>query len=359
MTYAPSQLRLRPIHRVGVASLALFLSSCSGLRTENGETIPLLNALFSSGRTSVAPSGENAPGSRAAERLIDSARVTERLIAVAADPEYQSPPGDDGREEPLPAGPEAPADTPSETDSATPSLPLRIGDIFRVTPSAGMDRQYGLFDGVDEDAEGNAWAELDNIAPGQSYRIPLTISQDELEQLRQTTPGDRVLPTRSVALDFESRERKADTSRLSRLLTLSRNEQEEAGRPEEFRRMLGEIRDRVAQGETLHIVTGVTESEELLASFPGAPVGRRDEEPVGNAVEAMFPQLGDLDAEKANDKIRITRQPAIYWNVEMKPLRLDENGDLAIAGEPAREASNPSRESGASDGPTDRDHPAL
>ena len=96
------------------------------------------------------------------------------------------------------------------------------------------------------------------------------------------------------------------------------------------------MKKRLRSGERLHLVTAVSESALVRASYPGAPVGRRDAEPILNAVQAHFPHLRPLQAERNGDAIEITGAPRLLWKFDSRELRLEDDqiriGEASVTG---------------------------
>ncbi len=214
------------------------------------------------------------------------------------------------------------------------SAKINIGDIFSEKKGMRIRKSASINDAFEDDNNEAKKGFFSSITKTESYKVPLTISQEELGELKQKVKKSSPLPSRSVALDFESRKRSAKPEDLEILFgkltsgsvpELEKNKKTEA----KLNQRLTETKERLAKGEKLYVVTGVTESDALSANYPGAPVGTRDAEPIKNAVETMFPQLDELEASKDGEKVSISREPSLYWGFEARELSL-ENDQIVI-----------------------------
>lgn len=311
-------------------------ASCStpqALKT-NGEPEPLLNLLFASKK-----------------QVDDEAETKKRLIQIAAAPESQGPIDGEGLEVPeaplpdnyelveegsKPALPGANNDRTvgNNRSQGKPSGPIFLGDIFSNRDGMRLEKTVSIGESMQKRGKSANNDVFGKIAKSETYRVPLTITQDEILQLKQKTMTERTLPTRSVALDFESRKRSATPEDLELLFgKLTAGSGGELGGNQDIEKEVSEnlrvAKERLKKGERLYVVTGVTESDKMIADYPGAPVGNRDAEPIKNAVETMFPQLEGVKAEKHGEKIEIRRDPGIYWGFEARELKL-ENDQIVI-----------------------------
>lgn len=199
-------------------------------------------------------------------------------------------------------------------------LSVSPGDIFTENAGPVLNKELSLADSLSEEQRK---ALFRNFTSAGTTRVPMTISTSEMAALREQAKanGDEVaLPSRSVALDFRAYTYAAESAKLERLLEGSGEEQEKT---------IQEIKDRIRKGEKLYVITSVTESETLRATYPGAPVGKRDAEPIRNAVQQLYPHLRNLEAEKQDRSITISGSPRVLWEFEAKELKVD-NDKLVI-----------------------------
>lgn len=162
--------------------------------------------------------------------------------------------------------------------------------------------------------------------------VPLTLSQEEIVEITTQTEGRIALPTRSVALDFRTLRQEIDPKKLEsyfREISVSQSPSEAGANREVLSDSLAEVKSRMEQGEEFFVITSVTSSESLRATYPGAPVGRRDAELILNMLSTLYPHLDQLAAKQENGAIVVTRDPKIFWEFEASPLVL-ENGQIKI-----------------------------
>jgi len=208
---------------------------------------------------------------------------------------------------------------------------INIGDIFSEKEGMRLHKAASVSDAVDSESQKGFFS---SITKTESYKVPLTISQEELAELKRKAKKDAPLPTRSVALDFESKKKSAKPEDLELLFgrltagSVPELKQDKAAE-DKLNKRLKETKARLAKGEKLYVVTGVTESDSLSAKYPGAPVGNRDAEPIKNAVETMFPQLDELEATQSGEKVELSRDPGLYWGFEAREIKL-ENDQIVI-----------------------------
>jgi len=176
---------------------------------------------------------------------------------------------------------------------------------------------------------------LKEFSDSSKARIPVTLSRTELADLARQIPPDISLPTRSVALDIRRETHTLDPRRFDPLLVqiASGNGAKVIRSPDRLARLekqIGEVKRRLAKGEKLHLITSVGESSVVHATYPGAPVGKRDAELIRNAVAMFYPHSGKLTAEKTSAGIELTGSPQIVWEYETRELRLE--GDRVAVG---------------------------
>lgn len=179
---------------------------------------------------------------------------------------------------------------------------------------------------------------LNEFTVSKTTRVPLTLSRAELAELEKEADQDLSLPTRSVALDFRRETHLLEPDRFEALLSrIEEGKSAGAIAPVErlalLRKQLADVKRRLERGDELHLVTSVGESSVVHATYPGAPVGKRDAAPIRNAVALLHPHAGELEAEKTANGIELTGAPRIVWEFETRELRLDQ-GRLVTAPAP-------------------------
>lgn len=207
---------------------------------------------------------------------------------------------------------------------------ISIGDIFSENIGPILNKRVSLADALP--AEGRERL-IDQISTEREVRVPMTLSQDEITALREEANPAAPFPTRSVALDFKTRTRTADEAMLERLFASA-----EAGEAPDgidkanAKSGMSDVKKRLQTGERLFTIVAVTESDKLEATYPGAPLGSRDAEPIRNAVGLLYPHLDSLEAQKEGEAVVITRDHGIYWEFDARELKLEE-GKIVIDGE--------------------------
>jgi hypothetical protein len=176
---------------------------------------------------------------------------------------------------------------------------------------------------------------LNAFAVSTTARVPLTLSRSELAELARNVPAEVELPTRNVALDFRKETHTVDPNLFAALLNrIESGESAGTIAPEArlaaLRKQIAEVKRILRDGGTLHLVTSVGESSVVDATYPGAPVGKRDATPIRNAVEWLYPHSGEVSAEKTADRIELSGSPRIVWDYEVRELRLE--GDRLVPG---------------------------
>jgi hypothetical protein len=235
----------------------------------------------------------------------------------------KSAPGPAGNSEAAPNGWRSPGLAP---DSVNP------GDVFSETRGPYLRKVMSLLDELPPKDRNPL---LNGFTVSTTARVPLTLSRSELAELAKHAPAGVLLPTRNVALDFRKETHTVDPDRFATLLNRiaageSAGTTAPAGRLASLRKQVEEVKRRLRDGETLHLVTSVGESSVVDATYPGAPVGKRDAAPIRNAVELLYPHSGEVSAEKTADRIELTGSPRIVWEFEARELRLD--GDRIVPG---------------------------
>lgn len=259
-------------------------------------------------------------------RKSDPATTRDALQQIADSPAAQLPAI--YRAEPVELSPED-EESGWESDGLHPHE-VHPGDIFVERDGARLRKLFSVCDGLDEDSRRS---ELSRYASTAVERMPVTLSRAELLELEKSKPGDQTFPTRSVALDVRSSTHTLDPGRFQELLAEIEKSRKGDARQQRLRAQLREVKSRLARGEELQIVTAVTESAEVLASYPGAPVGKRDADPVRNAILAAFPHLGNPLAEKVEDKIRVSGQPRLVWEFDSEAFTIERDRLVLAAAE--------------------------
>ncbi len=203
---------------------------------------------------------------------------------------------------------------------------ISIGDIFSENSGPVLNKQLSIADELPGEERQNL---IEKISSERDTRVPMTLSQSEIAALRDEANPTKPFPTRSVALDFKTKTRSADVAKLEKLFVSAEN-----GELPVAKEKMSQVKKRLSSGERLFTIVGVTESEKMEATYPGAPVGSRDAEPIRNAVEVLYPHLDSLDAEKKDNAVEITREHGIVWEFEARELKL-EGERIVIDEEPA------------------------
>ncbi|MEM1441439.1 MAG: hypothetical protein AAGF67_03800 [Verrucomicrobiota bacterium] len=325
---------------------ALLLSSCSNAKKRKGDLaeIGLLGALKSEPvltETTVERLQEIAddPSSSLDDDstdLLDLAFAEEEEATVEAEMEVEeaAPEPEFAEEEPL-ATPAPLQETDRlvaewEKDGLNPRS-IEVGDIFTDHAGPILKKASSLADHLDlED-----WTRtIDAVAEQRGTRVPVTLSVAEINALQDRAPLGTEFPTRSVALDFRTITQQAKKTSLEKLYEGIQDSSEDLKIKDEeaLKRLAGElesVKSRLEKGESLFVITGVTQSDEMKATYPGAPLGSRDAELIENAVATLYPHLDNLSAEKTEKSVLITRDPSIYWEFEIRELKL-EDGKIVI-----------------------------
>lgn len=274
------------------------------------------------------------------------------LVAIANSPSAMLPPDTTGKpSDPTPTPPEAPAQKKKDPESTifkkdseislarskTIGLDpnrIHIGDIFSGQQGMALRKAVSFSDSLFQAAPDAEAALLKKVSSVRFAKIPLTLSPAELAELKRKAGPDTALPTRSVALDFDSTIHTARTSELESLLrklTSGRTPELEGQEETEtlLKSRMEQTRNRILEGETLYVITKVTRSKQAVASFPGAPLGERDVKAIRNATDIMFPQFHKLKAERDGDRVILSQAGGMTWTFEASPLKL-KNGRLKI-----------------------------
>lgn len=207
---------------------------------------------------------------------------------------------------------------------------IEIGDIFSEHSGPILNKAVSLADCLDlED-----WTKaVNSVAEQRGARVPVTLSLSEINALKDQAPLNAEFPTRSVALDFRTISQSAKRSQLEKLFERIQTTPEGLTIDDEkaLKKLaddLNEVKSRLEKGEQLYVITGVTQSDEMKATYPGAPLGSRDADLIQNAVSALYPHLDNLIASKGETSVKITRDPHIYWEFEVRELKL--NGENLV-----------------------------
>lgn len=299
---------------VPVAFLSLSLISCSAVKKEKDSQSSLLGEL----------------------RAGESDEVTvERLKELASLPNATLPPYQSSDN----AEPEFTTATPppsSWADSESISRTVYPGDIFSEQSGPVLRKVVSIADSLPDKAR-ERW--LRDIGKAKQRRIPLTLNAAELARLQGEAGEDVALPTRSVALDFRTVQWSPASPILeSHLASISLGTPpaslSEGADISRLANSLSDVKHRLKSGEKLFIITSVTESDVVEASYPGAPLGRRDADLILNAFSSLYPHLDRLSAEKTGDYVAVTRLPSIYWEFEVRELKFDGDRIVIIDREP-------------------------
>lgn len=199
------------------------------------------------------------------------------------------------------------------------------GDLFFDHQGPVLRKTFSLLDELPADGRSSL---LKQFTRSKTIRVPVTVSRKELIALTAAVGPDQELPTRSVALDFHTTTHEVDPDQLFLLFDqISKGESAGAIASAEslvrLKKQLEATRKRLRAGETVHLVTAVSESQKIRATYPGAPVGKRDATPIGNTVTALYPHLRDLDAAKTDESIEISGHPRIVWEFRTREIKLD------------------------------------
>lgn len=321
--------------------LSLAVSSCSNARKKKGDMaeIGLLGALKS----------EPVLTEKTVERLQEiaddpasSLEETEEMSEIAAvEEEAEVVPPEEEISEPEFAAQDSPGI--SETSSPAEELvnewgengldprSVEVGDIFTDHAGPILKKATSLADhlGLED------WTRtIDAIADQRGTRVPVTLSLSEIQALQKEAPLGTEFPTRSVALDFRTITQQAKKKSLEELYAEILSDSDGLAIKDEkaIQKLADElkaVKARLKEGESLFVITGVTQSDKMKATYPGAPVGSRDAALIENAVTALYPHLDQLETEKQDDSVLITRQPNIYWEFEIRELKL-EDGKIRI-----------------------------
>ncbi len=281
-------------HLFLLLGLSLGLTACASPRREAGESAEITKVLGGLWRAKTPP----AP-----------ATDFSSLKAIADSAAAQLPPA--YRAEPI---------EPVSEETPGPPSEIHPGDIFAERDGVRLRKIFSLCEGLDEESRAS---EMARIASTAQERMPVTLSRQELTEISARLPDDLPFPTRSVALDVRTATHTLDPLRFQTTLESVEKSRKGSPRDEKLRSQWREVKERLSAGEKLHVITAVTESRDLEAVYPGAPVGRRDIDPVRNAVLGAFPHLGEVDAEKVDDRIVVTGKPRLIWEFDSKPFHYD------------------------------------
>lgn len=204
---------------------------------------------------------------------------------------------------------------------------IHIGDIFKGQEGMALRKVVSFSDALHEHSPATESSLLKSVSSVRSAKIPLTISQKELADLKRKVKSGVSLPSRSVALDFDSTIHIAKIGELESMLAkMSTGRISSLEGNDEVKTLLKsrmiEAKKRISAGDTLYVVTKVTRSASALASYPGAPLGQRDVKRIKNAVAAMFPQFTSLEAKKKDDKVLLSQPNGMTWTFEASPLNI-------------------------------------
>lgn len=206
------------------------------------------------------------------------------------------------------------------------------GDLFFDQQGPVLRKSFSLLDGLPAGDRGDL---LKQFTRASTRRVPVTVSRKELVELTATAGPGTELPTRSVALDLQTTTYEVDAGQFLVLLDrISKGDSagtfESAATLARLKKQLEGTKQRLRAGETVHLVTSVAESASIRATYPGAPVGKRDAEPIRNVITALYPHLRNLEAVKIEDSIGISGNPRLTWEFTTREIRLE--GDRFVLG---------------------------
>lgn len=201
------------------------------------------------------------------------------------------------------------------------------GDIFGENAGPFLHKALSL---ADELPPSERRTLLNHFTTIKTSRVPMSISRREINDLKAEAGVGHPLPTRSVAFEFRSESRSVAAGRLEELFAqLGRGEAAEPVESKEHQtRLKGQIasvKKRLKAGERLFIVTAVTESEAVTASYPGAQIEEEDPRLISNALQARYPHLNSLEARRDENTVLITGKPRILWGYETSELILRDD----------------------------------
>lgn len=206
---------------------------------------------------------------------------------------------------------------------------IHPGDVFFEQAGAILHKAASIADTYSPE-------EWENVLHSYGKRgkriVPLTLSHGEILELAQETGGQLALPTRSVALDFNTVRLEIEPRKIEsyfREITRGPSPAQDSANRRVLSESLADLSSRISKGEEFFVVTAVTSSDEVRISYPGAPIGKRDSDLVLNALSALYPHLDQLRPEMDGSSILVTRDPKIYWEFEASRIVL-ENGELKV-----------------------------
>ena len=200
------------------------------------------------------------------------------------------------------------------------------GDLFWENEGPVLRKVFSLLDELPA-PERNPL--LNQFTESKTARLPVTLSRKEMAAHTSVAPEDTPLPTRSVALDFRTETHRIDPERhLALLSQIAKGDSagaiDSAERLSRLKEQLDAAKKRLNSGETLYLITSVSESSLIHATYPGAPVGKRDADPIRNAVSALYPHLRNLEATKGAESIEITGKPRLVWEFETREVNVKD-----------------------------------
>ena len=201
------------------------------------------------------------------------------------------------------------------------------GDIFGENAGPVLNKALSL---ADELPSAERRSLLNHFTTIKTSRVPMTISRREINELQKLAGAGMPLPSRSVSFDFRSENRSVAAVRLEELFAqVGRGDSVEAVESKDhqtrLRSQIASVKKRLQAGERLFIVTAVTESEGVTASYPGAPINEEDTELVSNVLKARYPHLTSIAAQRKDDSIQITGNPRILWEFETSEIVLKDD----------------------------------
>ncbi len=209
-------------------------------------------------------------------------------------------------------------------------LEVNPGDIFFENAGPVLHKSLSL---VDELPNDERITMLTQFTASQNSRVPITLSRAEIDRLHAQN-GAVALPTRSVALDLRTSRRVVDVNRLEPIFEALQQGNSPGvalseARGKILKSQLEAVKKQLQSGEKLFIVTSVVESEKLIGTYPGAPVGAKDADLIRNAVQTLHPHLVTLEAAKEGNAISLSADPRLLWEFETREVKLID-GKLTV-----------------------------
>ncbi len=309
-----------PIYFLTLALMSLAFASCTTAKKNRtaGQNVGVANLL-------------------AAAEPISEAEI-QSLKAIADSPSSMLPANPDSPHTvPLVAESESIPEPSGEKEEPVPTLKWRRpglnpdevnpGDIFSENAGPVLRKALSL---ADELPFSERRSLLNHYTTIKTARVPMKISSREIDKLQSLAGAETPLPDRSVAFDFRSESRMVAQERLEDLFSqLGRSETINAIENKEHQSRLNaqiaSVKKRLQSGERLYVVTAITESEGVTASYPGGAMEDSDAVLIANTLRARFPHLDSIQATRKGNDILITGNPRILWEFETSEILLKDN----------------------------------